>query len=464
MPSYRTTILSALTQYLHCRICLLTRDTTVSLGTTANWFLVGTPVTASSNSTRIWATLPSSYERAIHSGAALHSVSGTAVPISLPVSIRYIHPRHCVVSMVTAYVMVTRQQDRPNHCRIKSRNENGQVKYFLVENLTFDSLYELVEHYKRNRLRSANFELSLREPVPKVQLPYGKEWVVFHSPPCASGEAVSLILMSSRPAGIMTTLTEGRLRTCSLRSLRTAHSSSDAVCSLTEAGTTLYHSGTQTPLHHCLLSPWQSQHLVSIFGLQSREQVEALPHHVGQDELRVHDWVGYVWLSVRISAVLPKTSSLPQDEVALRSEPDPGGEVWAGMCSTSPSRGYVSYNERYPCHDRSLCSCLDRWGKVYSLIACSTPILATFPCDTNHCYLVLNHLPNASQSVSLLSYLYIPVCLTALLSIYLSLSHCPPVCIYQSVSLSSSLDISVCLTAPSIYISVRLTALLSLHA
>lgn len=85
--------------------------------------------------------------------------------------------------MVTAYVMVTRQQDRPNHCRIKSRNENGQVKYFLVENLTFDSLYELVEHYKRNRLRSANFELSLREPVPKVQLPYGKEWVVFHSPP-----------------------------------------------------------------------------------------------------------------------------------------------------------------------------------------------------------------------------------------------------------------------------------------
>lgn len=70
---------------------------------------------------------------------------------------------------------VYRQHDRANHCRIKSRQEQGQIKYYLVDNLVFDSLYELIEYYRRNRLRSANFELSLREPVPKVQQPFGKE-------------------------------------------------------------------------------------------------------------------------------------------------------------------------------------------------------------------------------------------------------------------------------------------------
>ncbi|XP_067931452.1 1-phosphatidylinositol 4,5-bisphosphate phosphodiesterase gamma-1-like [Watersipora subatra] len=75
-----------------------------------------------------------------------------------------------------SYTLSFWQHDKANHCRIKSRNIGGRVKYFLVENLVFDSLYELIEFYKHNKLRSQNFELCLREPVPKIPSPRGKEW------------------------------------------------------------------------------------------------------------------------------------------------------------------------------------------------------------------------------------------------------------------------------------------------
>lgn len=72
-----------------------------------------------------------------------------------------------------------RQQNKANHCRIKTKQERGQMKYFLVDNLTFDSLYELINHYKTNRLRSQNFEMTLKEPVPSH---LGKPWALLVIP------------------------------------------------------------------------------------------------------------------------------------------------------------------------------------------------------------------------------------------------------------------------------------------
>ena len=56
------------------------------------------------------------------------------------------------------------------HCRIKSKQENGQAKYYLVEQVTFDSLFNLVNYYQAKPLRTPQFEITLTEPIPQVGL------------------------------------------------------------------------------------------------------------------------------------------------------------------------------------------------------------------------------------------------------------------------------------------------------
>lgn len=68
------------------------------------------------------------------------------------------------------------RQNRVNHCRIKSKQEHGQQKYYLVDTLLFDSLYSLITYYRTSPLRSSDFELTLKEPVPQPQCHEGKEW------------------------------------------------------------------------------------------------------------------------------------------------------------------------------------------------------------------------------------------------------------------------------------------------
>ena len=60
-------------------------------------------------------------------------------------------------------------QNKVQHCHIKSRQENGLSKYFLVEQLTFDSLYSLITYYQGHPLKSERFELVLGEPIPQVK-------------------------------------------------------------------------------------------------------------------------------------------------------------------------------------------------------------------------------------------------------------------------------------------------------
>lgn len=68
------------------------------------------------------------------------------------------------------------RQGKVNHCRIKSRQERGQTKYYLIDAVTFDSLYTLITHYRQFPLRSADFTQGLREPVPQPQSHEGKDW------------------------------------------------------------------------------------------------------------------------------------------------------------------------------------------------------------------------------------------------------------------------------------------------
>ncbi|CAH1778916.1 unnamed protein product [Owenia fusiformis] len=68
------------------------------------------------------------------------------------------------------------RQNKVNHCRIRSRQELGQTKYYLIENTSFDSLYSLICHYRQNPLRSQEFRIVLKEPVPQPQSHEGKPW------------------------------------------------------------------------------------------------------------------------------------------------------------------------------------------------------------------------------------------------------------------------------------------------
>ncbi|KAH8303730.1 hypothetical protein KR018_008971 [Drosophila ironensis] len=70
------------------------------------------------------------------------------------------------------------RRNRPNHCRIKLKHENGTIKYYLVENFVFDSLYSLIVYYRKNMLRSSEFSIILKEPVPQPKKHEDQEW--FH--------------------------------------------------------------------------------------------------------------------------------------------------------------------------------------------------------------------------------------------------------------------------------------------
>lgn len=63
------------------------------------------------------------------------------------------------------------------HCRIRSSSDGDTVKYYLTDNLTFDSIYDLIQHYKEAHLRCAEFELRLTDAVPNPSPHETKEYV-----------------------------------------------------------------------------------------------------------------------------------------------------------------------------------------------------------------------------------------------------------------------------------------------
>ncbi|XP_064641817.1 1-phosphatidylinositol 4,5-bisphosphate phosphodiesterase gamma-1-like isoform X2 [Lineus longissimus] len=68
------------------------------------------------------------------------------------------------------------RQGQVCHCRIKSHQERGQTRYSLIQNLSFDSLYSLINHHRQNPLRSQEFQITLTEPVPQEHSHEGRSW------------------------------------------------------------------------------------------------------------------------------------------------------------------------------------------------------------------------------------------------------------------------------------------------
>ncbi|CAB3376592.1 Hypothetical predicted protein [Cloeon dipterum] len=68
------------------------------------------------------------------------------------------------------------RQGKVYHCHIKSRQDRGQTKYYLHDTVGFDSLYSLITYYKNNSLRSQEFLIMLKEPVPQPNKHEGMPW------------------------------------------------------------------------------------------------------------------------------------------------------------------------------------------------------------------------------------------------------------------------------------------------
>ena len=63
-----------------------------------------------------------------------------------------------------------------HHVRIHSKaDENYKHKFYLVERKMFDNLYDLITYYRSAPLRSAKFEIILKQPVPQPEAHKDKE-------------------------------------------------------------------------------------------------------------------------------------------------------------------------------------------------------------------------------------------------------------------------------------------------
>ncbi|XP_019629361.1 PREDICTED: 1-phosphatidylinositol 4,5-bisphosphate phosphodiesterase gamma-1-like isoform X4 [Branchiostoma belcheri] len=65
---------------------------------------------------------------------------------------------------------------RPNHCRIRSKQDQGKPTFYLIDNMPFDSLYSMVTYYRQYPLKANEFELVLTDPVEPPHSHEGKDW------------------------------------------------------------------------------------------------------------------------------------------------------------------------------------------------------------------------------------------------------------------------------------------------
>ncbi|XP_069076995.1 1-phosphatidylinositol 4,5-bisphosphate phosphodiesterase gamma-1-like isoform X1 [Pleurodeles waltl] len=79
-------------------------------------------------------------------------------------------------TFVGDYTLSFWRSGRVQHCRIHSRQEAGTTKFYLTDNLVFDSLYSLICHYRDVPLRCNEFEMRLTDPVPQPNAHESKEW------------------------------------------------------------------------------------------------------------------------------------------------------------------------------------------------------------------------------------------------------------------------------------------------
>ncbi|CAB3226150.1 unnamed protein product [Arctia plantaginis] len=94
------------------------------------------------------------------------------------------------VTFVGDYCLSFWRQGKVNHCRIKLKQDRGVTKYYLIDTVCFDSLYSLITHYRQHPLRSQEFLITLKEPVPQPNKHEDKEW---YHPYCTRAQAEELL-------------------------------------------------------------------------------------------------------------------------------------------------------------------------------------------------------------------------------------------------------------------------------
>ncbi|XP_050292853.1 1-phosphatidylinositol 4,5-bisphosphate phosphodiesterase gamma-1 isoform X2 [Anthonomus grandis grandis] len=85
------------------------------------------------------------------------------------------------VTFVGEYSLSFWRNGQVNHCRIRSKQDKQQTKYYLIEGKYYDSLYSLITHYRTSPLVTTEFSITLREPVPQPNLHENEEWYHKHT-------------------------------------------------------------------------------------------------------------------------------------------------------------------------------------------------------------------------------------------------------------------------------------------
>ncbi|XP_078066756.1 1-phosphatidylinositol 4,5-bisphosphate phosphodiesterase gamma-2 isoform X3 [Mustelus asterias] len=89
---------------------------------------------------------------------------------------------------------------RVQHCRIRSYTEGESTKYFLTDNLTFNTVYDLVQYYQGTPLRCSEFELRLTEAVPSPNPHESQEWYYKN---LSRGEAEDMLMRIPRDGAFL---------------------------------------------------------------------------------------------------------------------------------------------------------------------------------------------------------------------------------------------------------------------
>ncbi|XP_066257802.1 1-phosphatidylinositol 4,5-bisphosphate phosphodiesterase gamma-1 [Euwallacea similis] len=85
------------------------------------------------------------------------------------------------VTFVGEYSLSFWRNGQVNHCRIRSKQDKQQTKYYLIDGKYFDSLYSLITHYRSCPLVTTEFSITLQEPVPQPNLHENEEWYHKHT-------------------------------------------------------------------------------------------------------------------------------------------------------------------------------------------------------------------------------------------------------------------------------------------
>ncbi|XP_019740106.1 1-phosphatidylinositol 4,5-bisphosphate phosphodiesterase gamma-1-like isoform X2 [Hippocampus comes] len=82
-------------------------------------------------------------------------------------------------TFVGDYTLSFWRSGRVQHCRIHLRQESGATRFYLTDHPVFDSLHQLICHYRETPLRCNEFEMRLGNPLPQPNAHERREW--YHS-------------------------------------------------------------------------------------------------------------------------------------------------------------------------------------------------------------------------------------------------------------------------------------------